>query len=161
VSEKIYTLPDLLPAPTSDLQLLVRRLIEYADWSLLPALMDELRDRSRVDDIRQLQTKLTQHLITVWANDRWIEWVEYLWRLFLFDLFDVNGIANRMAETKWLSVEEAQRRQVPPVSIGAFIAPNQAVIMAVGAGGGGSSDQVTPERHLQTLMAQSRPEDGL
>lgn len=96
---KVYTLPNLLSAPTSDLQLLVRRLIEEADWSVLPALYDCLLGEDRVRDVRQLSRMITRHLCP--APNRLIydyaEWCADLLGMFWLDLFDPAATAQAMA----------------------------------------------------------------
>jgi hypothetical protein len=98
--EKVYHLPDLLPAPYSDLQALVRRLLEYADWSVLPALLDELKASGREREIRWLQGHIAQHLC---RSDSVVKtykvFVAHILGIYWFDLFDVTSTAAAMAKT--------------------------------------------------------------
>lgn len=96
--DKIYTLPDLPTAPTSDLQLLVRRLIEYADLSTLPAIEDELREQNRTTDIIELRSRFAYNAYRRFQSPidpnypnlpfRWLNEVNGLIVLFWFDLFN-------------------------------------------------------------------------
>lgn len=96
---KVYTLPDLPSASTSNLQLLVRRLMEYADLSTLPAIADELREQQRYVDLEKFQYlfsdwcgRLTNRNEN-WAVVRW-KWVgESLLNLFFVDLFGWQAVS--------------------------------------------------------------------
>lgn len=111
--DKVYTLPDLLPAPYSELQGLVRRLIEYADWSVLPALLDELREQRRELDYHHIRGLIAQQLDPPYWRadaDSWPYWTDTLIRIFLFDLFDVADLARMLGEVGWVGKEEVERR---------------------------------------------------
>lgn len=49
---KVYELPGLEPAPSSTLQSLLRRLMEYADWTAARGVLDCLNDDERHTDLR-------------------------------------------------------------------------------------------------------------
>jgi len=93
--EKVYELPALAPAPASDLQALLRRFIEYADWSAVRPLLDCLNDAGRHDDAREVRWVFGQFFgqqadSPDWACDR-LSWRFRMSRdlvgLFAFDLF--------------------------------------------------------------------------
>lgn len=100
--QKVYSLPDLPPAPTSDLQALVRRLIEYADFSTLPAICDELQQQNRIKDYTNFRKwvvseadSLSQHP----SNRLYWTSIPYpLRRIFWLDLFSLEGLAQFMTE---------------------------------------------------------------
>lgn len=98
---KLYTLPDIPAAATSNLQLLVRRLIEYADWSLLPALLDELQEQGRVRDVRQLSRLLADTLLSPKISLPYVPFVNQLLGMFLFDLFDAAAVGGAMQKVNF------------------------------------------------------------
>lgn len=115
--DKIFTLPDLLPAPTSDLGLLVRRLVEYADWSLLPALMDELNANGRASEVRSLgrlmSYRLTPQKNLLYLPADWGWWAEQLMALFWWDLFSVEGCMAELSKVTYkpkMQVDEELRQ---------------------------------------------------
>lgn len=54
VMQKVYTLPDLPLAPYSDAQALLRRFVEYRDFSALRPLLDELEALGEKETRRHL-----------------------------------------------------------------------------------------------------------
>lgn len=90
--DKVYGLPDLSPAPYSELQGLVRRLIEYADLSVLPAIDDELQQRGMNKERERLYDWFADECRTVAVNsERTIRWkwlAEHLMQVFWFVLYD-------------------------------------------------------------------------
>lgn len=108
---KLYALPDLTPAPYSEVQGLVRRLIEYADWSVLPALVDELTAMGRHQELFWLRHSVSTRLQpSIFDNDDWSWWGQTLTELFLFDLFSVPGVATHFGAVKWLTKEQIAER---------------------------------------------------
>ncbi len=111
---KIFTLPDLLPAPHSDVGAMARTLIEYADLSVVPALLDELERAcpAKAQRFREEITHLSSSCVRA-AQSQYLgpvphwDWaVDIFIRLFWFDLFD---LTDSMAV-----VETAITRQLPP-----------------------------------------------
>jgi hypothetical protein len=112
--DKVYTLPDLPAAPTNNLGLLVRRLIEYADWSVLPALLDEMTEQGRHYELNMLKGQIFRTLdpAPYYMLDSWKNWCESLLHLFLFDLFSVESVMDQMCGRKWLMEREILDRQL-------------------------------------------------
>jgi hypothetical protein len=107
--DKVYQLPGLLLAPTSELQLLLRRWFEYADFSAVPALLDELQEQGRTEDRRKVLDYLRQHSQnarhippskTYWAVGFPEEMVNY----FFWDLFDLNSQLQQIQERALKSI---------------------------------------------------------
>jgi hypothetical protein len=100
--EKVYTLPDLPPAPTSDLQLLVRRLLEYADWSVLPALVDELKATGREQDLAAVKQAVRHFACPTLDTSLWDNpfklFAEKALETFYFDLFSMEGIIQQAVD---------------------------------------------------------------
>lgn len=103
---KVYALPDILPAPHSDVGAMARTLIEYADLSVVPALLDELR-RVDPDKEKQLRDQLTEFAVNWIPIDKfpyprplpdWQSAVYRFIRLFWFDLFDLTDTTAKMEE---------------------------------------------------------------
>lgn len=111
---KVYQLPDLPPAPTSDLQLLVRRLIEYADWQCLVGIVDELRAYDRNRDLRQLQYIIAGIVTNTSGKKPYSVVVHQIIGVFWFDLYDVAGTAEALAKVEF--APSTQRRSVYPVT---------------------------------------------
>lgn len=106
---KTYRLPALPPAPPSDLQALVRRWFECADFSAVGPILDELqalgRHRDHADLLRWLAGAVGRHAADPTARLDWHAGPpEELWRLFCFDLFDF------ASSVRWL----AGRLKPPP-----------------------------------------------
>lgn len=121
---KIYNLPNLPFAPTSDLQLLVRRLMEYADLSTLPAIADELRDQRRYIDLEkfgQLFGDWCSRIVSRPDNNQTIRWrwvTEYLLTLFFIDLYGWSVVPTMFAdriisEEEVFEVTEAMAQDTP------------------------------------------------
>lgn len=91
MTDKVYELPDLPPAPYSDLQGLVRTLIEYADLSTLPAIDDELvalgRALQREWFLREFAEVARRSCGDQSRLGRWIWLAERLMDIFWHDLF--------------------------------------------------------------------------
>lgn len=101
--EKVHTLPDLLRT-TSDTGAMVATLIEYADFSVIPALLDELKNTDQRKHGRFLD------LISNWVDSavrapsqasyrlQWQHIARQLLHLFWFDLFDLIDCLSKVEE---------------------------------------------------------------
>ncbi len=92
--EKVYELPDLAPAPASDLQALLRRFIEYADWGAVRPLLDCLNEAGRHEDAIEVKrlfgkffTKQVSEPDWLCPRSMWDYRVDDLMARFAFDLF--------------------------------------------------------------------------
>lgn len=89
----VYKLPDLLPAPTSDIGLLARRLIEYADLSVVRPLLQALEDARRDEDLQRFKFSLRVHCINFIIHGKqrrgWELPAVDLLEVFWFDIFDL------------------------------------------------------------------------
>lgn len=93
---KRYTLPDLAPAPTSEIGALARNLIEYADLASVPAILDHLSQMGRVEQRQALLDWVTHSAAPVLRDEPrpWHKWDLHagnLVRLFWHDLFDLGA----------------------------------------------------------------------
>lgn len=93
---KVYELPDIAPAPASELQSLLRRFIEYADWGAVRPLLDCLKEEGRHEDAREVRRIFGQ--VVAWqaggssqsgiSPTSWVVRVtDQLLPVFVFDLF--------------------------------------------------------------------------
>lgn len=93
---KAYQLPDIPPAPTSDLQLLVRRLLEWADFSTLPAIFDKLKEEGRDEDLAYLKCYVSYLALPDKQSPTWstpfYRFVHSCLPLFTFDLYSMEGL---------------------------------------------------------------------
>lgn len=91
--KKVFTLPNLALVPTSDLQLLVLRLIEYADVSTIPAIADELMRQDRGRDFDTFRDGMVDYAYRVFEGNgegrpvRWKFAAQWLVQRFWIDLF--------------------------------------------------------------------------
>lgn len=96
--DRVYELPNFPPAPTSDLQLLVRRLIEWGDFSTVLPILDELKGLGREGDCSSLRTCL-MFLVkpnrTDYWNNSWDNFIQNLLYVFWYDLFSLEGTLER------------------------------------------------------------------
>jgi len=61
--EKVYSLPDLPRLPYSDLQALLMRLLEYRDFTVLPALFDLLVESGESRLMERVRAELIQFAV--------------------------------------------------------------------------------------------------
>lgn len=110
--EKVYTLPGLLRT-TSEVGAMVATLVEYADFSVIPALLDELKntDQSKHARLLDLISDWTESAVRITPQaayrTSWRYMARLLLRLFWFDLFDLVDCLSKVEEqTTTTSVPE-------------------------------------------------------
>lgn len=96
-TEKVFQLPDLPLVAGSDLQGLVRRLIEYADLTAIPAIADELMAQNRTDDLNRFKSELIDKAVSVVCEEgshiRWRWLSQYLLNIFWIDFYGWHTLA--------------------------------------------------------------------
>lgn len=105
--EKFYSLPDLPLLPYSDTQALLLRLLEYRDFSVLPALFDRLQEEGLYTELADLRKKFGLFLShwqtggvsgppphTYWSRTVW-ELLPVLWHL-IYSPAAAAEVLNRM-----------------------------------------------------------------
>ncbi len=106
-------MPDLLPAPSSDVGALARRLIECADFTAVAPLLDALRERQRGGTATKLMAAVAE-----WAYQaenlntyrrRWANRARGLLMLFWHDLFDLTATL-AAAEGSTVTEEQAEEQ---------------------------------------------------
>ena len=117
--EKVYTLPDLPFAPYSDVQALVRRLIEYADLTTLRPLADELRGQNRMELLDGLANAFGDDASRCTMHEdfrlRWKYTVQWLLNRFWVELFGWDGVITALKDKIQHVDDEVYEEANPPI----------------------------------------------
>jgi len=116
-TEKLYTLPDLPAAPYSDLQALLRRLLEHKDMSALRGIFDVLEEQGRNIDSAGFKTEVGALAFKMDKHNGldsfdWRAFCTSAVRRFFFDLFCLEGFIKYVDD-----VEVDKEPDVPPVYV--------------------------------------------
>lgn len=162
-----FKLPDIDPAPVSDLQMLLRKLLEDRDLTVVQPLLDELDQLGRTRDLAFVKECLGRVFYSTglrvvraelaFSDKMWNLFVPHFW----FDLFDTGASLRALqkgldahpkvtnVETYGNATDVLRSREATEA-----IVREQRALRAALAGAVGATRERTPEEHQRWLQEQ-------
>ncbi len=112
--EKVYSLPDLPRLPYSDLQALLVRLLEYRDFTVLPALFALLAESGEETLLLALRKEVYAFVAQYGREDnpywlpRWSSVAEDILLYSVHRIYTTEALLTVLSEQKWRENEDVQ-----------------------------------------------------